>query len=141
MTKLLILLSVMFLFGNPVGNAHQTDITGDIVQAKCECGFEETIKFGAGKSNYKTVCNFPFFCNSCSSFVVLNYLSEKPVCKLCRSEDVTPYDNDKMRALKSDKPVAGWNANDRTFILTDDFYLCPKCKEFKLLFTSIGYFD
>lgn len=139
---MLSLISVMSIMSvNIDGFAHNNEISGDIVTAKCECGFEETIKFGAGKSNYKTVCNFPFSCNFCNSFVVLNYLSEKPVCKLCNSEDVTSYDNDKMRAHKSDNSVAGWNANDRKFILTDDFYFCPKCKEFKLTFTSVGNFD
>jgi hypothetical protein len=121
--------------------AHNHDIAGDIVSAKCECGFESTMKLGAGKSNFETVCKFPFYCKACSSLIVLNTLSENLVCPKCNSELIMPYDDYSLRLYKSDKSVFGWNTNDKTYKLTDDFYFCPQCLEFKLKFKSIGNFD
>ena len=139
MVSFIVVMSMMS--ANVDGLAHNHDIAGDIVSAKCECGFETTMKLGAGKSNYKTTCNFPYHCKDCYSLSVLNTLSDKQSCKKCFSEEVISYDNDSLRAGKSSNPVFGWNINDKSFKLTDDFYICPQCREFKLKFTSIGNFD
>lgn len=139
---LLSVIAVMSMMSSQTdGLAHNHDITGDIVSAKCDCGFETTMKLGAGKANFQTTCNFPFHCKDCYSLSVLNTLSDKQTCKKCFSENVISYDNDSLRTGKSSNPVFGWNINDKSFKLTDDLYVCPQCREFKLKFKSIGNYD
>jgi len=141
MNKLLILVFFILFIVIQNGESHNHDIAGDIVSAKCECGFEAELFIGAGKSDYKTSCKFPFYCNDCSSLTLINALDEKQNCRKCNSENVISYENDSLRAGKSNKSVFGWNVNGKTFLLTDDSYLCPQCKEFKLSFTQIGNWD
>ncbi|MCX6157601.1 MAG: hypothetical protein NTY74_06465 [Ignavibacteriae bacterium] len=121
--------------------AHNHDITGNIVSAKCDCGFKTSMALGGGKMNFETVCIFPFYCKDCSSLIELNTFNEKYFCEKCNSENVMCYDNDSLRAHKSDISVFGWNLDRKSYVLKDDFYLCPQCKEFKLKFKSIGFFD
>ena len=136
-----IFISAAFVLVSVKGDARIHEIAGDIVTAKCECGFETTMKLGGGKANFQSSCKFPFYCNACSSLVLLNTLSEKICCKKCNSENVTTYDNDSLRANISNNPVFGWNINNKIYSLTDDFYFCPQCREFKLRFTEVGNWD
>lgn len=126
---------------NVDGVAHSHDIAGDIVSAKCECGFETTMKLGGGKANYKTTCYFPYHCKDCFSLSVLNAIGDKQTCKKCFSENVISYENDSLRAGKSDNKVFGWNINEKNFSLTDDMYFCPQCRELKLKFSQVGNWD
>ncbi len=126
---------------NTDGFAHSHDIAGDIVSAKCECGFETTMKLGGGKANYKTTCSFPYHCKDCFSLSVLNAIGDKFACKKCFSENVVSYDNDSLRAGKSSNNVFGWNVNEKNFSLTDEMYFCPQCREMKLKFSQVGNWD
>ena len=141
MKKLLVLVLLFFLAGIQKGETHFNDIAGDVVSARCECGYETTMKLGGGKANFETVCKFPFYCKSCSSLIVLNTLSENLVCSKCNSELIMSYENNSLRLGINDKPVFDWNIGDKTYILTDDYYFCPQCLEFKLRFKSIGNYD
>ncbi|MFZ4590002.1 MAG: hypothetical protein ACOYN6_03330 [Ignavibacteria bacterium] len=129
------------LSANIDGLAHNHDIAGNIVSATCDCGFKTTMALGGGKRNFETVCMFPFYCKDCSSLIELNTFNEKYSCDKCNSENVMCYDNDSLRAHKSDVSVFGWNLDWKSYVLKDDSYLCPQCKEFKLKFKSIGNFD
>lgn len=138
---ILVIIFIAYSFLSVRSTAHNHDIAGDIFSAKCECGFENELFIGAGKSDYKTSCKFPFYCNTCSSLIILNALNENRTCNKCNSEKVMSYENDSLRAGKSNNSLFGWNVNGKTFLLTDDSYLCPKCKEYKLTFTQIGNWD
>ena len=110
---------------------------GDIIEAKCECGFSAEIFVGGGKFNFKTYCGFPFYCNNCKTLYCGNYLKEEWLCKNCNSSDVLPYNNDSLREHTSNKVIFGWNVNEKRFELTDDNYLCPSCHKFSLKFSSV----
>jgi ribosomal protein L37AE/L43A len=114
---------------------------GDIIEAKCECGFSAEIFVGGGKFNFKTYCGFPFYCNNCKTLYCGNYLKEEWLCKNCNSSDVLPYNNDSLREHTSNKVIFGWNVNEKRFELTDDNYLCPSCHKFSLKFSSVGNWD
>jgi len=118
-----------------------SESTGDIIQAKCECGFEQNLFLGAAKSNFETYFAFPFYCDGCSSICVLNILDDNSACKDCSCEDPIPYDSDTLRLHFSDVVVFGWNANSTTRYIYNDLHLCPKCKEYKMRFSQIGNFD
>lgn len=118
-----------------------SESAGDIIFAKCECGFEQTLMLGAGKATFQTAFAFPFYCKDCTSICILNLFDEKLPCENCQCENPIPYDNDSLRLHFSDEEVFGWNANSQTRKLYNDFYLCPKCGEHKLKFVQTGNFD
>jgi hypothetical protein len=138
-----VLLSVLVTLGFFLtkGEAHNHEIAGDIISANCECGYHTTLTLGGGFSDYQTNCKFPFYCNGCASIVVLNALNEKHSCSNCKSVYVMSYDDATMRANKSNNSIFGWNVNEKSFKLTDDYYFCPKCQELKLKFTQVGNWD
>lgn len=136
------LAAIVYVFQmNSDGLAHIHESAGDLVSAKCECGFETTMKLGGGMANFKTTCYFPYHCKDCYSLSVLNSLNDKQSCKKCFSENVISYESDSLRAGKSNNSVFGWNINDKNYKLTDDLYYCPQCREMKLKFTNVGNWD
>jgi len=135
---LFVLIVVLFVF---VSIPLNSDINGDIVTAKCECGFEQTLALGSGKANYKTVFYFPYYCTECSEMEVMNSFSENRCCDKCNSGNVIPYDDESLKLHFSDNVVFSWSVDTVTHILNDDFYLCPKCNEFKMKFTLTGNWD
>ncbi len=80
MNKPLILMLLILFLVIQKGESHNHDIAGDIVSAKCECGFEATMKLGgAGKANFKTSCKFPFYCKTCSSLAPDKHFKRKDI--------------------------------------------------------------
>jgi ribosomal protein S27AE len=114
---------------------------GTIIEAKCICGFTNEMFLGGGKLSFQTYAAFPYYCKSCKSLFVENFLAENKSCKKCSSTDILPYYDDTLRSHASNKEIFGWNVDKFTLKLTDDKYLCPKCGEYSLIFTPVGYWD
>ncbi len=136
--KLFISIIVLFAFISVPVNS---DINGDIITAECECGFKNTMMLGGGKLNFETVFLFPYYCTECSEMKVLNALSESHCCDKCNSGNVIPYDDESLRLHFSNNVVFSRSVDTVIHILYDDFYFCPKCKEFKMKFTQTGNWD
>jgi len=121
---------------------------GQILQATCPCGFDSTKLFlGGGMMNFTTYCGAPALCDSCGAFLVLNYLDPNPRCGDCKGT-VRFYNDPALRSTseQSDQKshdVFSWNVGGRlgTFSLPDTEYLCPKCREIKMSFVSVGNWD
>jgi hypothetical protein len=115
---------------------------GDILIAKCKCGFKEQFHAGGGKANFKTFCGAPAYCKKCNAFRVGNYLNPDKTCDTCGSE-IMFYNNIGLQK-QGKKPKGnafGWNMSQGNFLLPKTQYFCAKCGKFKLEFKSIGNFD
>src|SRR3990170_2583874 len=76
---------------------------GDIIQAKCECGFKSgEIYAGGGFMNFKDVLSAPALCTNCYTFTIKNYLVKDNHCKKCKSK-TTFYDD---KSLWKDKNIS-----------------------------------
>ena len=122
---------------------------GSIIQAKCECGFKSRkIYAGGGFKNFKDVLSAPALCTNCYTFTIENYLTKSNHCKKCRSK-ITFYDDkslwkDKNISTDEEDCIFYWEINlfdNKAFKLPDIFYLCPKCREFKMKFYTCGFWD
>jgi RNA polymerase subunit RPABC4/transcription elongation factor Spt4 len=138
---LLVCLLITSMKQNGEARRVQNAIMGDIIIAKCDCGFSQQLSVGGGRLNYQTYCGFPYYCKNCKTLFNNNYLAEEHFCGNCNSADVLPYDNDSLRAHIRDEAVFGWNLDGKTIYLTDDNYLCPQCQNFTLKFSSVGNWD
>ncbi|MCA9410558.1 MAG: hypothetical protein KC944_05080 [Candidatus Omnitrophica bacterium] len=114
---------------------------GSILVAKCPCGFEpEPIFAGGGMmEKYRTICLAPALCLRCESIVTANYWDEDARCPHCRGR-VKFYDDPNLQASKegvtnSLSEVFAWGSdNAKRFVLSDKFFYCPRCGEFKMEF-------
>ena len=70
-----------------------------------------------------------------------NYLNEYHSCPTCGSTGVLPYDDESIRIHFSDNAVFGWNLDNKKYVLTDDYYLCPHCLKYALRFSNAGNWD
>lgn len=117
---------------------------GSIVTAKCQCGLELQLSLGGGMHSFTSVCNFPCLCEACHNVVQVNLLAKTEECPMCKSLDLIPYDDPRLRKSPGTRTVAEWNLQERVgrrLVLTDANYLCPKCKEMSLRFTESGCWD
>jgi len=120
---------------------------GTIISAECECGFEPGEIFaGGGMFDFAGVCDVPALCENCREFVVVNYLGRSPKCPKCRKK-VIAY-NDPILQTKRDKTGSGsdvfhWfiEKSNVSFVLPDDYYLCPKCGKKRMRFFDVGCWD
>jgi hypothetical protein len=119
---------------------------GSIVSARCEaCGYDSgrLFLFG-GRSNFKTVCNFPGYCPDKKVLVLVNLMAENSDARACPGQELIPYNAPEMIRNPGSKTVASWNLPDpwkKQVKLTDGDYFCPNCKTFHLHFHPSGYWD
>ena len=137
---------------------------GNVVEAKCTCGYTPGKLFlGGGQSNFKTDCSFPNLCLECKNLFIGNMKVPFVVCSQCDSSSVLPYDDPSLihntglsedswvfsQELYSLVPVARflffkrkpkWEVT-RKLMLTNEKYLCPKCDNFELTFKFFGLWD
>ena len=81
---------------------------------------------------YKTTLYFPCLCEECKEIVDGNLKSENLRCPNCNSLKITPYNNKTLIGEVGKNEVAKSFDN----ILTDGFYLCPKCYNMSLQFKA-----
>lgn len=115
---------------------------GSILKAECSCGFVTTFPAGGGVLNFTDTCFAPAICVDCGEFFIRNYFSKFIKCPKCHKKAYF-YDNPSLHSNEiTDNIVFSWNLQDeREFILYDKDYLCPKCKQFSLRFSELGFFD
>jgi len=118
---------------------------GQMINAKCECGFETDVMcLGGGMLNFMTECAFPFYCEECSFLFEGNIFDKSILCPKCHKADIYPYDSKKAYATLGKKNVFNWRVVDeigRVLVLTDGNYICPSCRKFSLKFFDVGNWD
>ena len=116
---------------------------GYIVDGTCkQCGYEKKrmYLFG-GMLNHATIASFPYHCEKCGEVVVHNAL-EKRASSHC-GQLMVRYDDPTLSKQKSKAPhkVVSWNIGNEELVLTDNDYLCPKCKGYTLRWSMVGLWD
>jgi Zn finger protein HypA/HybF involved in hydrogenase expression len=120
---------------------------GEVIQASCECGFktpEILVSDGFMINNNRRV---PALCPKCKELVIVDYLKKGAVCPTCHGK-ITFYNHPSLRTETSSQNdniiVIEFNeglSEGNSFRLPDANYLCPKCGQMKLRFSSIGNWD
>jgi len=115
---------------------------GGIVKAFCPCGYEKNMRLGGSISNFKSYCNFPFYCRDCSALVEINILEQNTKCPQCSHVNILAYD-EKCLCIHSGIEIFSWKFKvvGRELILTDGRYLCPCCSKFAMSFKNIGAWE
>lgn len=115
---------------------------GKIVLPKCECnvGFKE-MYVGSGMLNYKEVCNVPTPCYNCGIVFLTNILTDEHNCPECLNP--VKYFGEVVKIKKDDsKSVFTWHLQyPWKYMLANQKYRCPNCKEQKLIFVKTGMWD
>lgn len=114
---------------------------GSSVKAQCTCGFEKDFIIGGGMMNFATFCAFPCYCEKCRNIVEANLISKPLQCPKCKSDNIIPYDNKKLRLSRGKEIVCEWNMEDdlgRNLELYNGNYFCPKCRKMSLKFINSG---
>jgi hypothetical protein len=107
---------------------------GYLLSAECQCGFQSEVPFGAGRSNFRTRCDFPSYCERCSSVVPVNLLAAEDCCPSCGSRDTKRYDEPSLREASKGSSIASWNYGQQELEITDAEYRCPSCDGLSLRF-------
>lgn len=106
---------------------------GQIVVAQCNnCGFRQEFRFGAGWADGSTNCSVPAIDNHTGAFVVKNYLKRRTLNGRFRF-----YNEPGMFEGELEWPFL----ESGDVVLAQTGNLCPHCKQFKLLFDPIVWFD
>ncbi len=141
---LLLLLFVLLLTPEPLR-------AGLIVSASCPCGYHvEGMSLFGGRSNYTTVCRIPAVCGSGAELLLVNALALDSEMLPCSLDELMLYTDPEFASeLMGEAPdkganvVASWNLSsiNRTFVLYDVGYYCPRCGKFTLRFHRVGFWD
>mgnify|MGYP006166468053 FL=1 len=100
---------------------------GDILKAKCSCGYVSSdLYIGVGRYSWSSH-NLIFYCDDCALVQTVNNDSEQFVCLNCMNA-IIPYP-------KVDDEIEYPEAK------TLKKYHCPKCKDESLYFKEIGIWD
>ena len=138
-------------------------IMGEIIGAKCEnCNFKKkNMYLGSGIFNCREYAAFPYYCNKCKKFFVGNYKDQNLSCPTCQSKNIILYNDPQFRLTKEKKPIKeslfnlendvkttsksytifSWSMETSFFILTNEYYKCPKCNQFSMKFNCIALYD
>ena len=115
---------------------------GSIVYGACQCGYEKKeMCLGGGMLDFQTVAKFPYYCETCKEVKVHNAFIKPTICGC--GQLMVRYDDPTLSKQTSEKPykVFDWNMNYEILVLTDNGYLCPKCKEYTLEWNDGGCWD
>jgi Zn finger protein HypA/HybF involved in hydrogenase expression len=107
------------------------------ILASCDCGFRTELMIGGGTGLFASLAMFPGFCRQCRQLVPLNLAAMPITCSLCKTGDVTAYDDESLQGKPGANVIASWDFTEkigRVVALTDGTYLCPTCGEFHLRF-------
>jgi DNA-directed RNA polymerase subunit RPC12/RpoP len=109
---------------------------------KGECGYEtDNLLLGGGMHSFKTYFGFPYFCNSCRSLFVGNYLNKEQLCPECLSKETVIYSGDSL-CHSTGKDIFNWRIDDKKILtLTEGDYFCTNCSTFELHFGKRGAWD
>ena len=115
---------------------------GSIIQASCKCGFQKEMYLGGGMENFTTHCSFPYYCQDCGKLFEGNMLDKNVKCEECESENVLPYNNERVCKSKGGE-VFSWYVDELgdDIILPYGDYLCPACGNYSMTFSPYGCWD
>ena len=118
---------------------------GTIITARCKCGYKKgNLRLGGGRHNFKTTCNYPFYCKNCNSIVQVNLLADKYSCPDCGSTSVVSYEDESTYNHGGKYTVFNWDMSrelGKVVTLMDSGYICPACNNFDLQFNWSGNWD
>ena len=116
---------------------------GSLVYGECKCGYKkERMCLGGGMDSFETVANFPYYCKTCEAVMMHNTFMKPAICSC--GQLMVRYDDPTLSKPKSEVPseVFNWNFGDNEkLVLTENGYLCPKCKEYTLEWCPGGCWD
>ena len=132
---------------------------GQILDAVCECGYRKSAVLGAGRSNFKEVCKFPHYCNSCSEVIDVDIFKEQNCCPNCTSLNIHTYEALTKRVTykvferlsditlrkygyhRRDNEQHSWYGKIKNHTILRVKHFCPKCKNDSLsFFTSMMFY-
>ncbi len=114
---------------------------GYLMSAECRCGFQTEVPFGAGRSDFRSRCSFPCYCNHCESLVAVNLLAPAASCPSCGAAEPKRYDQSSLHEGGTGQPIASWSLAQEELQLTDTRYRCPGCRTLSLRFHVEMLFD
>lgn len=132
---------------------------GQVLGAVCECGYKGSAVLGAGRSNFREVCKFPHYCESCKEVVSVDIFKEHHTCPKCQSPNVFTYEAPtkvpKYQILEklSDSTLArlgmhrrqdeqdSWYGKNKRHVILRGKHHCPKCDMTSLSFFTEMMFD
>jgi ribosomal protein L37AE/L43A len=100
---------------------------------------------GGGMMDFLESVKIPFSCYDCGTLSVKNIYSPSNKCSKCRKEMVMY--GKKVKDINSDKyrySVFDWGMRSfgsEGYVLMNENYHCPKCKEMSLKFEPTGMWD
>ena len=116
---------------------------GYIVDGTCkQCGYKKKEMYlCGGMMNHKTFAIFPYYCEKCGKVVAHNTLEKCPFCHC--GQLMVRYDDPTLSKQKSEgsRKVFSWKIGNEELVLTDNDYLCPKCKGHTLRWSMVGLWD
>ena len=101
-------------------------------QAKCSCGFSQTVNVGGGMKNFLEFSEFPFYCNQCG-LVSVN-IAKDSCCPSCNNKEPTAYGNEAISTPTKFNSVLAWGE----YNCGENGHLCPKCKNKEMFFIGGG---
>lgn len=111
---------------------------GSKVRAICKCGVDKDILIGGGMSTFKFQCYFPCLCLDCKDVVQVNIKGIfKATCPDCYSENVIPYNDDRLSRIKGDREIMRYYIGHH-LILTNGTYYCGRCDKSELRFQRLS---
>ena len=66
---------------------------GQLVTARCSCGYSETAAVGGLRRNHLSVCLFPFLCRDCNDIFSGDLYEYRNQCRACSGSNVVSYED------------------------------------------------
>ena len=123
---------------------------GDVLNAKCACGYEKEVYEGVGMASWPRL-NFPFTCHDCKIVFTGNENNNAETCAVCDGKNVFSYKHSSLQGESDREESAKGLENTRPARTLDRLtippealagrYRCPSCTDFELRFETIGSWD
>jgi hypothetical protein len=117
---------------------------GNLVNARCPCGFEaKRLPVFGGRRDFRTVCRFPGLCQATGRIVLINLLDPTHRPEDCPTGRVLSYAEPPLAPDPPGRVLLSWNISSRDLVvrLYEDGYFCPRCHRKTLRFFLAGFFD
>lgn len=120
---------------------------GSILSPHClNCKFPfKKLMVGGGMRDFMESVKIPFSCNDCGTLSVKNIYSPSNKCSKCRKDmvlfgkEVRDIDSEKYRNCIFEWRMESFGSNG--YVLMNESYECPKCREMSLKFENTGMWD
>ena len=112
--------------------------------SKCKFPFKQMM-VGGGMMDFRESVKIPFSCYDCGTIGLKNIYSPANKCSKCKKEMVMY--GKKVKDVNSDKyrySVFDWGMGsfgEEGYVIMNENYQCPKCKEMSLNFEPNGMWD